>query len=416
MTINAQIKILFLAADPSDATRLRLGQELRDIRERLQISKCRDRFVLESRESVRPGDLTQAILDVEPEIVHFSGHGLNTGELCLENKVGKVQPVTSDALIALFKLVANQVRCVVLNACYSEMQAKAIAQHIPFVIGMSRSIGDSAAILFSTGFYKALGANRSIEEAYEFGCIEINIEGNLESSTPMLHRKETVTKSKVAWELNLNATLEDLDEQKLETIINLLRQISGDPSITLKKIEKGSIKLTFEGSQDGFEQIKKLIEERQLTELQSIEIQSVRQHQPRQSRDVKQHQPRQSREVKGARIFDPIPSDTTDYILCSYTNATSKIQVARITNIANWYFERVVFPGQRLVFEAMPNAQLEVHSGMLASAILTDTIPCSRLQMESEPEAYFEMSEEIERFIVPETSKSDRFSGWIFNR
>ncbi len=58
MNNNEQIKILFLTADPSDAARLRLGQELRDIRERLQLAKERDRFVLESRESVRPGDIT----------------------------------------------------------------------------------------------------------------------------------------------------------------------------------------------------------------------------------------------------------------------------------------------------------------------------------------------------------------------
>jgi len=39
----------------------------------------------------------------------------------------------------------------------------------------------------------------------------------------------------------------------------------------------------------------------------------------------------------------------------------------------------VVFPGQRLVFEALPQALLEIHTGMMASAILSDTIPCTRL-------------------------------------
>jgi hypothetical protein len=92
-----------------------------------------------------------------------------------------------------------------------------------------------------------------------------------------------------------------------------------------------------------------------------------------------------------AQIFDPIPSDAEAYALCCYVNATSKIQVVRITNIANWYFERVVFPGQRLVFEALPQAMLEVHCGMMASAILADTIPCDRLRMETELEADFDL-------------------------
>jgi hypothetical protein len=80
-----------------------------------------------------------------------------------------------------------------------------------------------------------------------------------------------------------------------------------------------------------------------------------------------------------AQILDPLPSGQTNFLLCCYVNASSHIQVARITNIPNWYFERVVFPGQRLVFEALPQAQLEIHTGMMASSILSDTIPCERL-------------------------------------
>jgi hypothetical protein len=89
-----------------------------------------------------------------------------------------------------------------------------------------------------------------------------------------------------------------------------------------------------------------------------------------------------------SQVFDPLPTDSSDdLVLCCYVNATSKIQIARITNIPNWYFERVVFPGQRLVFEALPQAQMEIHCGMMASAILADTIPCDRLRIETELEA-----------------------------
>ncbi|MEM6424320.1 MAG: DUF1830 domain-containing protein [Cyanobacteria bacterium P01_D01_bin.128] len=88
-----------------------------------------------------------------------------------------------------------------------------------------------------------------------------------------------------------------------------------------------------------------------------------------------------------AQIFDPLPSDSSRPVLCCYVNATSKIQIARITNIENWYFERVVFPGQRLIFEALPAAQLEIHTGMMASAILSDTISCERLVIESDSTA-----------------------------
>jgi hypothetical protein len=83
-----------------------------------------------------------------------------------------------------------------------------------------------------------------------------------------------------------------------------------------------------------------------------------------------------------AQILDSLPPEQSGKILCCYINATSKIQVVRISDIPNWYFERVVFPGQRLVFEAPKVAHLEIHTGMMASAILSDTIPCDRLALD----------------------------------
>lgn len=87
-----------------------------------------------------------------------------------------------------------------------------------------------------------------------------------------------------------------------------------------------------------------------------------------------------------SQILDPIPSDRSDPIACCYVNTSSKVQIARITNINNWYFERVAFPGQHLVFEAPMNAYLEIHTGYMASAVMADRIPCIRLEIENSPE------------------------------
>lgn len=102
-----------------------------------------------------------------------------------------------------------------------------------------------------------------------------------------------------------------------------------------------------------------------------------------------------------AQILDSLPPEQSGKILCCYVNVTSKIQVARITNIPNWYFERVVFPGQRLVFEAPKEAQMEIHTGMMASAILSDTIPCDRLAL-NEPS-----SDEDDQKSAPETASTN---------
>jgi hypothetical protein len=69
--------------------------------------------------------------------------------------------------------------------------------------------------------------------------------------------------------------------------------------------------------------------------------------------------------------------------LCCYQNRTPQIQVVRIANVPNWYFERVVFPSQQILFEAPTEAQLEVHTGTSISSILTDTICCDRLRVNS---------------------------------
>lgn len=95
-----------------------------------------------------------------------------------------------------------------------------------------------------------------------------------------------------------------------------------------------------------------------------------------------------------AQILDPLPPDQSGKLLCCYVNATSKIQIARISNIATWYFERVVFPGQRLVFEAPPQSVLEIHTGMMASAILSDNIPVERLCINEDSSFSVDMNQE----------------------
>lgn len=190
MEKNAMISILFLAADPTDASRLRLGEEFRELQEKLKLAKLRDQFRLELPQlSARPTDISQALLDTEPQIVHFSGHGVSTGALCFENQIGQIQLVQPDALAALFEQFNDQVNCVVLNACYSELQAKAIAEHVEYVIGMNQAISDRGAIAFAIGFYQALGAGRTIEEAYKLGCVQIRLQGVPEHLTPILVKK-----------------------------------------------------------------------------------------------------------------------------------------------------------------------------------------------------------------------------------
>lgn len=219
-------KILFLAANPKGTSPLQLDREAREIGEELRRLHQDDRFSLEQRWAVRPRDIQQAMLEVSPQIVHFSGHGqgqklilptqessfrsiatlerdipqpsersepTNESGLVFEDEQGRVKLVNGEALAGLFELFTDEVECVLLNGCYSATQALVIARHVPYVIGMSDAISDRAAIEFAVGFYKALGAGRPIEFAYKLGCNAIQMESiaNAEHLTPVLLKQNS---------------------------------------------------------------------------------------------------------------------------------------------------------------------------------------------------------------------------------
>lgn len=195
--------ILILASNPKGTSALDLDREIRDIREGLRRSQNRDEFRIEVRGAVRPIDLRRALLDVEPQIIHFCGHGTGNDGLVLEGDDGEERLVSGETLSGLFKLFANKVECVLLNACYSEEQATAIVQHINYVIGMNREILDEAAIAFAVGFYDGIGAGKSIEMAYELGCNAIDLELSAPSSQ---HRKMIVLSSPEETQKTLSST------------------------------------------------------------------------------------------------------------------------------------------------------------------------------------------------------------------
>lgn len=187
MTTNSdKIKILFLAASPTNTTHLQLDKEHREIGDRLQKTRYRDSFQLESKWAVRVSDLSAHLMEHKPDIVHFSGHGSSTHELILLNNNDEAHPVSAERLSKLFSVLKDNIRCIILNACYSEGQAQAIAQHIDCVIGMSDAIGDDSAIVFAAHFYQALAYGRSVQDAFELGCLEIDMENLDEGFKPRL--------------------------------------------------------------------------------------------------------------------------------------------------------------------------------------------------------------------------------------
>jgi hypothetical protein len=191
------IKILFLASNPKNISRIRLDEELREVDERIRLGDCRDQLMLVSHFAVRPRDLMQGMLRHKPHVLHFSGHGSPADGIILEDNNGQTKLVSIEALAALFAVVKDNLRVVVLNACYSALQAEGISQIVDCTIGMEKAIGDRAAIVFSAAFYEGLAFGRSVQEAYGLGVTALMLEGIPESGTPVLLTKEGVDAARV---------------------------------------------------------------------------------------------------------------------------------------------------------------------------------------------------------------------------
>ncbi len=164
------ITVLFLSSDPKNATHLAIDQEIREIDQKMLTTKFRDEFDIRSHWAVRTSDLQQLFLRYGPNIVQFSGHGTPTNEIVLQDERGLNCPVPNGALTQLFSHFNNTIKCVILNACYSQKQAKAIAAHVDCVIGMANTISDEDARIFSCSFFQAIGFGMDIKKSFDLAC------------------------------------------------------------------------------------------------------------------------------------------------------------------------------------------------------------------------------------------------------
>lgn len=165
-------RILFLASSPIKEPQLGLAREFNRIDEEFQKWKNLDSFDLEARYAVTQEQLKKYLSRFHPQIVHFSGHGSKSGKLVFLNDDGRLDAASPANLAKMFKQMNSDdenIRCVILNACYSDVQAKAISKHIPCVIGMSSEIPDNAAIEFAAGFYQSLASGMSIQSSFAQG-------------------------------------------------------------------------------------------------------------------------------------------------------------------------------------------------------------------------------------------------------
>lgn len=189
-SLPEKITVLFMATNPIDSDQLRLDEEARAIEKMIRLSKHRESVQLETRWAVRSSDILQAINELNPAIIHFSGHGTETDMLVLQNADGTSKYVSKEAIVQSMMTSSNKIRLVYFNTCFSSSQAEAVVEYIESAIGMTDSISDYAARVFAAQFYSAIGFGLSLQQAFQQAKALLMLDGILEEDTPELYVRD----------------------------------------------------------------------------------------------------------------------------------------------------------------------------------------------------------------------------------
>jgi hypothetical protein len=181
----SEIDVLFISAAPEDQEPLRLDHEVREIQERIRMSKYRDAVRFHWRPATRVTDLFQALNEVRPHVVHFSGHG-DQDDLIFEDSDGYSKALGTSDLAQLLHISSDRIRLAVFNSCNSALQAERACEHIDAAIGMDRPVEDVAAKVFAGQLYNALGFGKSLEEAFEQARLQVKLTGG-DGGDPILY-------------------------------------------------------------------------------------------------------------------------------------------------------------------------------------------------------------------------------------
>jgi CHAT domain len=178
--------ILLLSANPGGQQQLQLDEERRAITNEVAYSPASGRLDVRTADALRLDDLQRVMLRFTPAVAHFSGHGHPRDGIQVLDASGLPQPVPPRALSGMFEILRDGLRCVVLNACHTDDQAAAIAAHVPCVVGMRRQVLDETAVLFATGFYRALAHGRTIRTSFELARNGLDLHGVPDRDVPRL--------------------------------------------------------------------------------------------------------------------------------------------------------------------------------------------------------------------------------------
>jgi two-component system nitrogen regulation response regulator GlnG len=301
--------VLFLAANPVEMQLLQLGEECRAIEDKIRKAKFREQLRFRSCWAARADDLLQALYEDDPTVLHFSGHGAGAQGLCFLAEDGRAILVNSDGLGQVIRAAGGSVQLVVLNACYTRVQAEALVVHVPCVIGMPSAIGDDSAIVYAAELYRALAFGKSVAIAHQCGLAALalhSMAGNmrdvdvaeavLRTAPPELLVRIGIDatqvhivqgallaspvstssgESRIHLEVDIEADFETLDASTLSKLVSEICRVSGGRPVRILCVTKGSIRLHLSFEPDAAKTIMSLRESGRLNQISGLLISNV---------------------------------------------------------------------------------------------------------------------------------------------
>jgi hypothetical protein len=193
--------ILFIAANPVGTDRRALDEQARAVQVELERAGRRDCFKFETRWAAQPLDLLREMVKHKPTgraLLRRQGHRRGRcappAGVYFQAADGHAQRVPAKALANAFD-AAGSVKLVVLDACYSEEHAAAVAAHIDCVVGMAGETVNGAATSFAIGLHGGLGEGESVAAAFKQGCVAIGMTGSGDPDQPQLRVRPGVDAS-----------------------------------------------------------------------------------------------------------------------------------------------------------------------------------------------------------------------------
>ncbi len=189
-----EFMILFLGADTDESRQLYISEHLNKIG--TNISEMAP-FIYKIKMRTMKEDIIKEIAACHPNILHFAGHGDESGCLLVHTALGGTEKIEPCKMLASLQACCDCLQVVVLAACYSHEKIDEIARYVDVVVCMHGKVTMREVALFSEVFYVALGNGSPVADAFKLGKAQLENNSPDYSNTPQLRVKDGVDPNKM---------------------------------------------------------------------------------------------------------------------------------------------------------------------------------------------------------------------------